>query len=163
LQIIVTKRLALIVGVVVAGVGLWFLLDWLIVTDADRVEQTLGRLSEAVERGDTGAVKAEVDETFALGKIDIEGLEPWLEDALKHYGPLDISMLSTDVETDADVAKVNAETWVEGERILGRYRIDWKLELVRRGETWKLRRLQGFIQPGNRELPLADIGRLISP
>ena len=163
MRIVIRRSRLIVLGVIVLGVGVWFLVGWLVVTDADRIEQTIARVTESVEKGDVAAVTAELDDTFALGRISREGFRPWLEGALRGYGPVKVSNIATTVTIDKDLANVHVQSFVDEKAFGATHRIDWKLELIKRGEAWKLKGIRAFLQPHNQEISLASLESIVSP
>jgi hypothetical protein len=145
---------------VLLGVGAYFLLDWLIVTDAERVETTTGKLALAVEKNDPEAYLPFLDDSFRLGKMDVEGFRAWLTGLLKlarvsRVSPYDMTV--TMDETDPNRARVAALSIIIMERPAGEYRIDWELDFLRRGENdWRLCGVRAFWPRERLEIPLSS-------
>lgn len=142
MEIRITRtRLAVLVALVAAA-GVYFLVDWLVVTDKERVERTLGELARAVEKNDPAALTPFLDSSFRLGGMNAEEFVEWYAGALGRMRVKRVSLYDCDVALDAkdpDAASATAMTTVVLDRPAGEYRVDWQLEFRRRGKTeWKL-------------------------
>lgn len=162
MRIAISLRTLLIVVVlfVLVGGG-WVIIDWLILTDAERIDSLFDRASEAAERHDVDFIVDEcLDEEFALGNLDREGVRAWAKTVLTTFKVRSIRKYSIDVAVDGDVAEATVRVFASGGRIPGDQRLDWEVELRRRpDDRWYIRRVRafGFMGGQRRELPLLDI------
>ncbi len=141
--------------------GGWVIIDWLILTDAERIDRLLDRAAEAAERHDADFIVDEcLDEEFALGNLDREGARAWAKTVLTTFKVKSIRKYSIDVAVDGDDAQATVRVFASGDRIPGDRRLDWEVELRRRQDNrWYIRRVRafGFMGGQRRELPLLDI------
>ena len=162
LRIAISLRTLLIVVVLFSLVGGgWIIIDWLIITDTERIDSLFDRASEAAERHDADFIVDEcLDEEFALGNLDRERARTWAKTVLTTFKVKSIRKYSSDIAVDGDVAQATVRVFVSGGRIPGNPRLDWEVELRRRLDNrWYIRRVRafGFMRGQRRELPLLDI------
>ena len=166
---IVISLKALVVGLLLVGVvgGGALLVDWLIVTDEERIDRLFDEASRAAERHDVDTIADEyLDEEFVLGRLDREGARAWAKGVLATLQVTSIRRCSTKVTVDAEGAHAIVRTFVRGGRIPGDQRLDWEVELRRTAEgSWKIRRVQAFIFYGGQRRPLnlIDAARYAEP
>lgn len=161
MQIRITGLRLIILVVLVLGVGGYFLLDWLIVTDVERVDGIIEELARLVEKNDVASVMAYLDESFRMGQLDLEEFREWYTGTLEVVRAREVSLYETTVEldeTDEDLARALVLTFVEMENPPGFHRIDWRLEFRRRGEhTWKVSNVRAFWPKDGREIPIQSV------
>lgn len=177
MEIRLTKRRLSVLGVLILGVGGYVLLDWLIVTDAERVEETLDRLEAAVETSDAEAVMPFLDDSFRLGGMNPEEFRAWYAELLKRMHVKNVSQYDRKVEidkADRNVAYADVQTCIELDRPASEQRIDWRLEFRRRGEEgnpnpdasgletpWKLVVVRAYWPRNGQEIPLKTVPEMI--
>ncbi len=154
----VTRARLVILAALLAAAGVYFLVDWLIVTDKERVERTLGELARAVEENDAAAVTSRLDASFRLGGMNADEFAAWYAGVLerlkvKRVGLYDCTVTLDDKDPDAASAAVM--TILAMDRPPGDYRIDWRLEFRRRNKTeWKLAGVRAWQPLTGVEIPL---------
>jgi len=177
MEIRLTKTRLIVLGVLVLGVGGYFLLDWLIVTDVERVEMTLDRIEKAVETSDVEAVMPFLDDSFRLGGMNPEQFHAWYAELLKRMHVKNVSQYDRKVqidEGDRDVAIAVVQSFIELDRPVAEQRIDWRLEFRRRDENgdpernasplgtpWKLVGVRAYWPRNDQEIPLRSVPEMI--
>lgn len=157
----ITRSRLIILGIALAAAGAWLLVDWIVVTDKERVEQTLGDLARAVETNDPAALAPFLDPSFRLGGMDAETFQPWYEGVLAHLKVKRVSVYDSKVVLDdknPDAATASVITYVILDRPAGEYRVDWQLAFHRRTPTeWKLARVRAWQPMTGAEIPLGAV------
>ena len=161
MQIRLTPLRLVILAVMVLGVGGYFLLDWLIVTDVERVEAMVDRLARMAETNDVEAAMPHLDASFRMGRLDRDAFRKWCVKILTVLRVRDVSIYDTTVALDGsegDSARAVVQTFVELEDPPGFHRVDWELGFRRHGEeVWKLSSLRAFRPKDQREIPLESV------
>ena len=161
MQIRITGFHLILLGVLVLGVGGYFLLDWLIVTDVERVEATVEELARVVEKNDVASVMPHLDASFRMGDLDLEAFHEWYTKTLKVVQVREGSIYDTEAEVDKadpNLARALVLTFVELENPRGFHRINWQLEFRRHGEhTWKVSSVRALWPKDGREIPLKSV------
>jgi|GEM_PF-3250329 uncharacterized protein YdiU (UPF0061 family) len=174
MEIRLTKPRFIVLAVLLLGVGLFFLLNGLIVTDTKRVKATLDQIQHAVESNDADAVLPFLDDSFRLAGMNREEFRAWYADLLKRMHVKQVSQYDRKVvfdKLDPDVASVELQTTIVLDKSVAEQRIDWLLGFRRRpvtdpaGETssappksvWKLVVVRAFWPMNHQEIPLGAI------
>ena len=155
------RTLVIVSAVVVLAVATWVLVDWLVVTDAKRIDATLTLAAQAAERHDMDAIVDEcLDPDFRLGHMDREATRAWGKEILVHFNIVSVKKYGADVTVTGPTAHANVRAFVRSERMPGDRRLDWEFDLRKRDDThWRITGVRVFVFfPGARqELPLEDI------
>ncbi len=161
MRISISYRTLLIVGVAAALLlGTWLLVDWLVVTDSERIHQMLDEATEAVERQDIDFIVDQcLDPDFQLGHLDREKTRDWGKGVIKTYEVQSVRAYSVESTVDGDSAQTTMRTFVKVGIIPGEQRLDWKFQLKRRDNRWGIVRVQvfHFFQGKLHELPLENV------
>ncbi|HUW57314.1 MAG TPA: hypothetical protein VMZ92_11825 [Planctomycetota bacterium] len=161
MQIRFTPVRLIILATVVLGVGGYFLVDWLIVTDVERVEAMVDRLARVAEMNEVEAAMPHLDASFRMGRLDRDAFRKWCVKTLTVLRVREVSIWETKVALDGpdgQSARAEVQTFVEMEDPPGFHRVDWELGFRRRGEdVWKLSSLRAFHPKDRREIPLESI------
>lgn len=160
MEIRLTLPRLIAIVVLVGGAGTCFLLDWLIITDAERVEMTLHELEKAVEKNDVDAVMPFLDDSFRMARMNKAEFHKWYGKLLEKMHVIGTSQYDTTVEideADPDRAIAVVLSIINLENPPGDHRIDWRLEFRRRGEVnWKLLGVRAFLPINRSEIPLGS-------
>jgi len=174
MEVRLTKSRLIVLAVLLLGVGTYFLLNWLIVTDTKRVKATLDRLQAAVEANDADAVVPFLDDSFRLAGMNREQFRTWYGDLLKRMHVKQVSQYDRKVvfdKTDPDVAHVEVQTFIQLDKPVEEQRIDWRLDFRRRAVTdprgdaasappksvWKLVVVRAVWPANGQDIPLSSV------
>jgi len=156
--------LALIILLGVVGGGL-ILTDWLVLTDAERIEELLKQWAEAAERHEVDYITEEcLADDFRLGDMDRTRTRLWAKEALTVFKVTSVKPISTEADVHGDLADVEVKTFIRTTSTVGDQRIDWKIEMVRdRRDHWRIRRVRAFyfLHGQRRELDLPNVVRYL--
>lgn len=156
-----SRRGLVILAAAVAAAGIGLLVYWLVDTDVKRVKRTLDALARAVETNDVEAVTPFFDPSFRMAGMDTEEFRVWYGGVLLFVKVKQVSIYDREVtidREDRDLAVATVQTFVAADRRPGEPRIDWRLELRRRGDEWKVSSVRAFWPPPvNSEIPLRGI------
>ncbi len=72
------------VAVVLAAAGIYYLLDRLVLTDHEQVEQAVRTMADGIGTRNTQTVMSQLSEQFRRDSLDREGLRQLVEHALQH-------------------------------------------------------------------------------
>lgn len=165
MQIKLTRLRIVVLATLILAAGIYFLLDWLIVTDTEHVEMAVTELARAVEENDVEAIMPFLDDDFNMAGLNLRQFREWHKGILEVLHVKRVSEYETTVEIDGgdrDTARAEVLSFVEADRAGGAQRVDWRLEFRRRGEDeWKLRRVRAFRPRDGREIPLRTVRNLI--
>lgn len=128
----------------VAIVGIYLLVSWLVVTDAERVEGILDSAVAALAARDAEAALAAVPPDFSHDGVDRAALLEGGRSGLKRFPPRAIETLNRRIEVKGDRAE--AALWLRSFPAPGSdfpYPVDteWSLSLVKRAEGWRIVRI----------------------
>jgi hypothetical protein len=174
MEIRLTKPRLIVLSVLLLGVGLFLLLNWLIVTDTRRVKATLDQLQHAVEANDANAIIPFLDDSFRLAGMDREQFRPWYADLLKRMHVKQVSQFDRKVvfdKSNPDLARVEVQTFIQLDKPVEEQRIDWRLDFRRsdvidpRGDlkstppksVWKLVVVRASWPLNNQDIPLGSV------
>ncbi len=165
MQIQITRTHLVVLAALAAAAGVYFLVDWLVVTDKERVAGAVDGLGRAVETNDAGALAPLLDPSFRLRGMNAAEFAPWYAAVLDRLKVKRVSLYDCTVELDAkdpDAASATVRTTVVLERPAGEHRIDWQLEFRRRSPTeWKLAGARAWEPFTGIEIPLRTVNDLL--
>jgi hypothetical protein len=126
------KVLLLLAGVAVLA----FLVDRIVVTDAERIEDLVDEARKAVLRGDWDAVAAAVDDEVTVGERNKASLVAWWRREWQRASPASLSVDVDDVETSGDrgTARVRISP---GSPYVGMWATG-RLHVVKRDGGWRI-------------------------
>ncbi len=147
----------LIVGFVAAGLALGaVLIDYLVITDREAIELTLGKLEAAFEEEDVDAVLALLADSFRVNGLDRAATERVLRELVRvtEIRRLRILVRQLDIAADHRTATVRIEAIADGTysgNEFSLYRTSWLLTFVKQqGNRWLLLRANAT---GNTRIP----------
>ena len=157
MQVSISKRtLATVVVAVVVVAATWLLVNWLVVTDTKRIDRMLEEAARAVERNDIDYIVDNcLDPEFKFATLDREGTRQWMKDAVQRFDVKGLRKYSNEVTLNGDSAHATMRAFVSGGRLPGDQRLDWEIDLHKRGgEHWGIRgvRIFYFLMGERREL-----------
>ena len=147
MRISVSMRTLLATAVVViVAASAWVLVDWLVVTDTERIDGMLGEAAKAVERKDLDfMVEKCLNADFKFGRLDREGWREWAKDAMTRFEVRNFKKYSAEIKVKGETAHATMRTFVSGGRIPGDVRLDWEIELRKRdSEHWGMESVRVF-------------------
>ena len=142
MQIRITRMRVAVLCLVVVGAAGTFIIDHMIVTEEERVEDVIEQIGLALEAGDFDACVVHFDESCTLMGRPIRNLQALCREALKSYPITDADPYEIDVTLDEATpnraeAKVTSAVIMKDDKT--ERKIDWKLEFVRdSANNWKL-------------------------
>lgn len=150
------RALLVLVAVVALAVGTWVLVDWLVVTDAERIDGMLTLAARAAERHDIDFIVDQcLDPDFRLDRLDREGTRSRWKGVFGTFKIVSVQKYSAEVKVNGDTAEAVVKTFVKGGRLPGDFRLDWEFELRRGGASdWRITKVRVFHFVGGQRLPL---------
>lgn len=124
-------------------VGL-IILQQVVVTDREALEQTVRIMARAVDQGDVATIADYLDENFQMGEVGREEfirsvnqtLQVYQVDEARIYG------VQSDINSDAAEVKFGAYCDVRHDgQLESNLPTHWELSFVRRGQRWLLQRI----------------------
>jgi len=165
MQVTLTRKRLVVLIVLVLTVGGWLLGDWLVTTDAERIDTILGELATAVEQNDVEPIVPFLDDSFRLLGMNTEEWHAWYGELLKLMHVEAVRRVHTKVkidEADPDRAIAAVRTYIDLAPPGPSGPVDWRLEFQRRGEhDWKLRGVRAYYVPNGPEFPLQNTPSLV--
>jgi hypothetical protein len=141
----------------------WVVVDWLVVTDAERIDGVLNKAAKAAEKREVDfLVDNCLHPSFKLGTLDRETTRARGKEALEFFELTQVKKYSSDVKVTGDTAHAKVRTFVSGGKRPTEMRVDWELNLQREGErSWGITGARAFWLIGfnRQELPLEDLLR----
>jgi len=133
--------------VLVLGLGTYLLLNAVIVTDEERIEDVIKRGEKALLAGDAAGVMAVVDRDFATDYYAYEDLKQHVTRYLQDYDIKMIHMRRQNIDIQGQTAQVHLAgaarvTWRQHEVDSGGT-FEYNLTFRKRRDGWKLKSLQG--------------------
>jgi hypothetical protein len=128
-----------------AGVGvLLIVVQALVVTDREAIQQTLREAASAVQAGDVPALGEQIDEAFSAQGMDKQQLLARSNQMLQRWQVNSARLSGFRIEVDGDEATVSfrvlcdlrSDSWVQDNTLSL-----WRLRCVRRPEGWKVQRV----------------------
>jgi len=137
---------SLAVGIILS-VGVYVLVDAVIVTDRERIDAAIERGKKAILAGDAAAVMAIADADFATDQHTHEQFERFLEHYLSSHNIESIGIIRREIEVQGPVAEVYISgaarlTWRDQD-VQTRGSFEYHLAFRKRGREWKLKSAQG--------------------
>jgi hypothetical protein len=112
-----------------------YLIERLIVTDAEAIEALLERAVAAVDHGDFDVFRDTIDEEYSQDGRDRDGIVKFVSEEYRHWRPsgLRLDVLEVKVTGDEAEARIALRARDPGGRVLA------EVHLVRRAGGWRIR------------------------
>ena len=153
-----TLQKSVIILILLLGAGGIFFWDWLILTDAERVEARIEQIAEGIRTNDPDKVLACLDESFQMEAMGPAELHEWHKSVLENMKitrfTVERPQEITRDEKDSGLMRTGAASTVElsafpGQPIL----VKWELVFRLNGEDdWRLRSVRVFDYNSGTEL-----------
>lgn len=142
MHVALTRTRIIVIVVLALGIGGYFLVDWLVVTERDHVQDVILDLAEAVEQNDFDVCAVNLDNECRLLGRPIANIEAFCRAAMECYPVDEVDTFDVDIrfdENDPDRAVAKVQTSIRLRDYDQGRLIDWELVLVRRGERdWRV-------------------------
>jgi hypothetical protein len=120
------------------------LLNQLVTTDSERIEEAVATLAKAVDDGEVPAIGSKIDDEFQYRHWDKAGFVAELNNKLQDWRIDAVKVGRFDVQIEGDLAKVSFRAscdWKGRNESQAGIASVWTQEWVRRPDGWKLRRI----------------------
>ena len=134
------RRYQVVVAVAVA-VALWFVADWIVVTDTEKIERILDEIAAGAERGDAEAVTASVSPRYRHEGMSRADLVSLAEVYFRIYGPTRVKTVGRRIVVTNNLATAEAAVFarlIEGEGLRGGAPSRWQLSFRRVDGRWEI-------------------------
>ena len=156
MEIRLTRTRLIVLAALVAAGGVYLLIDWLVVTDRERVEQAVAGLARAVESGDPRAIEPYLADDFRPRGLKPEEFATWYAGFIAVFPVQKVSLYDCTVamdKSDPDRAAATVMSIVVAKHPAGDFRLDWRLEFRRENKTeWKLELARAWLPLNGAEI-----------
>ncbi len=151
--------------------GLWItvavcaglvVLQYVVVTDHEALEQTVRIMARAVDQGDVGTIAEHIDADFRIGGDGREEFIQSVSRTLEVYQVDEPRLYGFETKVDGDTAIVTFGAYCNvrrGDDVQYDFPTRWELSFVRRAGRWLLDR----IQQARWQLPIGESGGTLIP
>ena len=130
------RRLGQIALLVLAALGLAFVVERFVVTDREAIFELLGDAAAAVSRDDWEAVGRSIDEAYSARGRDKEALLAWARERWRKSSMRVLILEIVEVTVEGDRATARVVAW-PGTRFSG-FAYPGRVDLVRRDGDWRI-------------------------
>ena len=135
------EKIVLVAVVLVAVFGA-LLVDWLIVTDSERVESAIGAMAEAARRADVEAVFTHVSEEYADTEMPLSALRALAEEFFRRYDGVVVRLRDVRVRVMGGLATAVVAVGTRNERADLYGSSLWQVEFVKEEDgAWRVTRI----------------------